>query len=345
MNAVGTIKEALKRAARQRGYNFYRVSREERSFIEDFERNVWNRNSPDVFGSKLSRLRDLKDRYIQVRLPIANHSIWAARGSAETTPDIGRGGVDLRTFRGPNAYVFSYAGSDPLAARLRYFIYADAARRKDPMQLLGRLREDGAFGCMTFDYPGIGRVSRDLLDSVLEINFLHKHLDVLGRDDLNVLDIGAGYGRMAHRMLEANPGIKSYTCVDAVPESTFLCEFYLEYRKLLGQARVIPLDKLEQQLGSTRYDLALNIHSFAECTFASIEWWLTQLKRMGIPKLMIVQNDPQLFRSTELDGTRRDYAPVLRNLGYEAIEKERVFEDPAAQELLGVQDNIFLFSL
>ena len=345
MSTFGAIRRSIKRSLRKTGYNIYRISDEDRSVIEKFEGSPPSATVEAVFGSKLSILRDLKSRYARVRLPIAIHSIWSARGNSETKPDIGRGGLDLLTFRGHCAYVFSYAGSDPVSARLRYYIYADAARRKDSMRLLERLREDGAFGCISFEYPGLGRVSRDLLDSVVELNFLHKHFGILERDDLNVLDIGAGYGRMAHRMLEANPHIKSYTCVDAVPESTFLCEFYLEYRKLLDKARVVPMDQLEQQLSSRHYDLALNINSFAECTFSAIEWWLSQLKLMDVRKLMIVQNDPELFLSTEPDQTRRDYRPLLHKLGYELIAREHLFDDPAAEDVMQVRDNMFLFSL
>src|SRR4030095_8950303 len=88
----------------------------------------------------------------------------------------------------------------------------------------------------------------------------------------------------------ANPRLKSYTCVDAVPVSTFLCEFYLKYRGLANLVQVVPMDELEQRLSS--YDLALNIHSFSECTYAAIEWWLRKLKQLRVRYLMIVPNNP-----------------------------------------------------
>jgi len=345
MSAFGGIKGTIRHALRKRGYHVYRISDEERSQLDAHERHSSARTVPADFGTDLSRLRELKTRYALVQLPVTSHSLWSAKGHSETKPDIGRGGVDLHNFRADSAYVFSYAGADPLAARLRYYLYADAIRRKDSMALLGKLHEDGAFGCVHFEYPGLGRVSRDLLDSVAVLNFLHKHLAVLERDDWRVLDIGAGYGRMAHRMLEANPRMKSYSCVDAVPESTFLCELYLRYRRVPDAARVVPLDQVQQTMSSTSYDLAINVHSFAECTFAAIEWWLNQLKSAGVRRLMIVQNDPERFLSTEADGTRRDYRPVLRKLGYELSVREPVLDDPAAQDVMQVKDHMFLFVL
>jgi SAM-dependent methyltransferase len=168
-------------------------------------------------------------------------------------------------------------------------------------------------------------------------------LNILERDDLRVLDIGAGYGRLAHRMLEAAPRIKSYTCVDAVPESTFLCEFYLQYRGLQDRVEVLPADELERHFDNGRYDLALNIHSFSECTYAAIEWWLRSLQKMDVRYLMIVPNSPESFLSLEKNRNRLDYAPLLRNLGYELIAREPVFEDPAVQQLMEVRDNMYLF--
>jgi len=68
------------------------------------------------------------------------------------------------------------------------------------------------------------------------------------------------------------------------------------------------------------------------------------LKVLGVRNLMIVPNDPESFLSFESDGTHRDYAPLLRTLGYEMIAREPVFDDPAVQEILN-KDHMFLFSL
>jgi SAM-dependent methyltransferase len=216
---------------------------------------------------------------------------------------------------------------------------------KDKAGLLRRLREDGAYGCLNFEYEGIGRVSRDLMDSVIELNFLERHLGVLSRTDLSVLDIGAGYGRMAHRTLEANPRLKAYTCADAVPESTFLCEYYLGFRGLRERVQVLPLHELESRLPLQRYDLALNLHSFSECTYAAIEWWLTQLARLGVRHLMLIPNEGERFLSVEPDGTRRDFAPLLSRVGYREIVREPLFGDPAVRQVMDVADVMFLFQL
>jgi putative sugar O-methyltransferase len=339
------IRRVIQHALRKIGYNIYRLSEEERRAYARYDDQLRKQDLTSIFGADLPRLQALRRRYDAVQLPVAIHSVWGARNTAEAQRDIGWGYVDLRSFRGHSAYVWDYAGSNLESTNLKYYLYTEAIRRKDAAGLLDKLSEDGAFGCVTFEYPGLPRVSRDLLDSVVEINFLDKHLQLLSRDDLSILDIGAGYGRMAHRVLEANPSISSYTCVDAVPESTFLCEFYTKYRGLQDRARVIPLDELETRLGEQTYQLALNIHSFSECTYAAIEWWLQRLQQMGVRNLLIVPNDPSEFMSTEVDRSHRDYTPLLDKAGYRLVAKEPVFDEPAVQALIGVRDHMYLFEL
>ncbi|WP_182481568.1 putative sugar O-methyltransferase [Nocardioides immobilis] len=341
MNPPIRLKRGLQRALRHRGYALYRLTAEERAAIERRD----DRESLDsVFGPSLDRLQELRRRYSEVDLPVAIHSVWGARKTRRGTTDIGWGGVDLRNFRGHSAYVWDYGSASFEATNLKFYLFTEAVRRKDRLGLLGTLTEDGAFGCSTYEYEGTGPVSRDLLDSVVEINFLDKHVGVVQRDDLRVLDIGAGYGRLAHRMLEAQPRIQSFTCVDAVPESTFLCEFYLAERGLEERVSVVPLDELTTTFESNPdYNLAINVHSFSECTYAAVEWWLQRLVDLEVRHLMIVPNNPAAFLSLEVDHRRRDYAPLLDQLGFKLVAQEPVFDDPQVQALIGVRDNMFLF--
>jgi hypothetical protein len=305
----------------------------------------------DVFGDRRRRLDELRQRYAAVDSPAAAHSIWAHRKSKANLVSTGLAGVDLTRFRASSSYVWNYYGlADEETERLKYYVFQQAVRSRDAAGLLDTLTEDGAFGCRTFEFGDLAPVSRDLLDSVAEINFLQRHVDVLGRADTRVLDIGAGYGRMAHRLLEANPEMSGYTCVDAVPESTFLCEFYLEFRGLDKRADIIALDEIEERLNGS-FDVALNIHSFSECTHDAVEWWLQRVRKLDIPYLMIVPNpneqfetDADRFVTSEPDGSKRNYLPLLTDLGYEQVDRASVV-DETARTVLGVNDVMFLFKL
>lgn len=250
----------------------------------------------------------------------------------------------LRHFRGESLFLWNLRDGEA-AARDRYRTYAGYVAARDHAGLLGRLHEDGAFGCWTFPVDGLGTVSRDLLDSVNELLFLDRRLQVLGRPGLRVLDIGAGYGRLAHRFTAAAPGLADYCCVDAVPEATFLSRYYLGYRGCIPPARVVPFDEIDTALAPGHFDLAVNIHSFSECPLEAIRWWLQQLRRLRVPDLLIVPNDGERLLSTERDRSRRPFEPLMADAGYRRVHGEPVIDDPAVRGLVGSHDSFLLFRL
>ena len=279
------------------------------------------------------RLRELRERYARVNLPM-RATMWGG--------DYLERELELTRFRGDNAYVWQFRNVGA-AARQKYYLYLRDLAARDTAGLLNILTEDGLFGCWTFEYPGWPRVSRDLLDSINELLFLDRHTGVLRRPGLTVLDIGAGYGRLAHRMLTAAPSLKSYLCADAVPESAFLCEYYLRFRGCADRAEVLPLDELDARLAERTLDLALSIHSFSEMGTPAIESWLSRVANGNTPWLLIVPNHADRLLTMEADGTWRDFSPLLAAHGYELAVKEPVFSDPTVREFMGVSDHFFLF--
>ena len=137
---------------------------------------------------------------------------------------------------------------------MNYVLTTFYVKSIDKLGLLQQLEEDDYFGNFNFLIDS-KKISRDLLDSITEIYFLDKHLNVSSLSGLTILDIGAGYGRLAHRMVEAFPNIQTYLCTDAVAISTFISEYYLRFRKLENRAKVVPLDAIE----STVDRLALHV--------------------------------------------------------------------------------------
>ncbi len=281
------------------------------------------------------RLRELRTTYAALDLPASDGSRWQ-RESIDAF-------LDLRYFRGETLITWHYREL-PRITRLKYFVLMRYVAERDELGLLDRLTEDGAFGCWTYDYPGYGRFSRDLLESVNEIAFLERELGLSHRESFSVLDVGAGYGRLAHRMTEAYPGLSDYCCLDAVPESTFLSEYYLRHRGCAPPARVMSLDAVDE-LGPGRFDLALNVHSFSECTLAAIGWWVDRLRELRVPRLLIVPNEPTDLLSLETDGRRLDFAPLLKEAGYSLLLRRPVVEDPAVRELVPLVDHFHLFGL
>jgi SAM-dependent methyltransferase len=281
------------------------------------------------------RLRGLRETYAALDSPASSGSRWH-RESIDAF-------LDLRYFRGETLITWHYREL-PRITRLKYFVLMRYVAQHDLLGLLEELDEDGAFGCWTYSYPEYGRFSRDLLQSVNEISFLERQLRLSQRERFSVLDVGAGYGRLAHRMAAAYSNLVDYCCVDAIPESTFLSEYYLSYRKSAPPARVETLDAADE-LTPGGFDLAVNIHSFSECTLAAIAWWVEQLRRLRIPQLLVIPNEPTELLSLEADGRRRDFGPLLEDAGYELVVREPVIGDPAVRELVPLTDHFHLFRL
>lgn len=296
-----------------------------RGFLPDGAADHLRRDNP--------RLRELHERYDALDWPVSVRSRWGEVLSVAW--------LNLAYFRGDNPYIWHYRESDRVT-ELKYFVLLGYEAALDEHQLIERLGEDGAFGAFTFEYPDRPVVGRDLLDSVNELLFLEEELGILSSDGLRVLDIGAGYGRMAHRVSQAVPGLARYTCLDAIPESTFLCEYYTRFRGL-EHVEVVELpDVPDLPVGG--YDLAFNIHSFSECPLVAIEWWMQQLARLEVPTFFLVPNEPEGFLSTEPDKTRLDYLGVIERHGYRLTVDRPMYEDRAVRELLEVPDRFCLFT-
>jgi hypothetical protein len=255
---------------------------------------------------------------------------YAAFEPRVTTPLVWKRGhvsrYDLRYFRGDNAYVWQVRDG---ARELNYALTAYYVKTIDALGLLDRLQEDELFGVHAFMVGG-KKVSRDLLDSIVEINFLERHLALASRPGLNVLDIGAGYGRLAHRMVSAFPGIGAYFCADAVPVSTFLCDYYLRFRGVAPRAQAVPLERVEAALAGRRIDLAINIHSFSECTPAAIEWWLELLGRHSVRHLFVVPNELDHGGEKLLTNDGADMLPLIERR-YRLSAKAPKYADPSLQ--------------
>jgi len=331
MGFRSTIKKMLKSILSR--YGFELVSKH---LIYDWQIEESTFNQREVLTSEGAKeylipsnpqLLAYQDRYKKCNYPSTEVLKW----TPELVDD-----VDILNFRGHNAYVYQEgSGNRNLFGYLLAYYYVKSV---DNQGFLDIFNEDNAFGAITYSFDD-RLISRDLLDSILEINFLERNLGLLKRKSLTVLDIGAGYGRLAHRMCKALPNISSYYCTDAVPLSTFIADYYLKFRGVNANAKVLPLDRIEKQMEDEPIDLALNIHSFSECKLAAIEWWLEILNRFQVPYLMIVPNSgKKLFTNDQID-----FMPLVQQYGYELMALEPKYQDPTAQKYALNPDHYHLY--
>lgn len=276
------------------------------------------------------RLADLRKRY--EGHPATAHTVWARQHLETELGTLGR-------FREDNGYVWQTRVSNPI----QYLLAAYYAKDHDPLGLYPRLEEDGAFGAHTFQHDGRA-LSRDMLDSIMEISFLEEQIGLSRIPDLSVLDIGAGYGRLAYRMTEALPNLARYLCADAVAESTYVSAFYAAYRGIDDTVDVVPLDEIEDVVSTTRIDVAVNIHSFSECPLAAIEFWLDLVRRARVPWLFIVPNTGGELVSSEADQSRAPFLASITSRGYELVTSRDKYHLSSATQRYGLfPGTYFLF--
>jgi hypothetical protein len=264
------------------------------------------------------RLLDLEARYAAMDPAATTPSVWTgARLSDE----------DLLYFRGDNHFIWQVRGPNRNALTYALVYYHLKAAGDDG--LIDRLGEDGSFGASVFTIDG-RTISRDLLDSVREIQFLRRHT-ALGEGRGTVLDIGAGYGRLAWRLEQASGAEVRIFATDAFARSTFIADYHLRHRGA-RLASAVPLDEVEALLASTPIDVAVNVHSFSECRLEAIAWWVEQLARHKVRHLMIVPNAGRSAgaRCQLSDGT--DFEPLLERFGYRIAVREPRYADPVVQD-------------
>lgn len=336
MNFRSLVRERLQATARRAGYDFVPAAN-----LFDWQRSdfrsvtteplkVLQPSDMQYLQAGNPRLIELRKKYADYGEPVNEPVVWTGTVT---------GSIDLSSFRGDNAYIWQRRGAD----EIRYGLTTYYLLNNDPLGLLDRLVEDGAYGCQTFDIDG-RIVSRDLLDSVRELSFLAKYTRIAGNAPPSILDIGAGYGRLAHRCTTAFPRIPGYYCADAVPESSFLCEFYLGARGLVNRAQMVMLTRTEQ-LTAPNLDLAINVHSFSECSVAAIKWWVRLLADKRVHQLFVVPNRVSADKRRMLTGYDADMSSIVESFGYVLRQYEPKYASPLLQKYGLYPAYYFLYEL
>ena len=251
--------------------------------------------------------------------------VWKKR--AEFDPDLK--GIDTSNFRAHNAYVWQANYS-----AVEYALSALWAERLDSFGMLEKTFEDGAFGAQCIRMND--RLwSRDLMDSILELTFLTDHLPAGYLEEKKVIDVGAGYGRLAHRLAEITANENLY-CTDGIALSTVPCRAYLRFRQLESRVSVLNLSDI---IGFTdNVDLAINVHSFSEMSVEAVCWWLDWLVERQVQYLFIVPNKPgpSLNDHTSL-------MPHLAARGFTLEAQRSKYEDPLVGKFALHQAAYYLF--
>ncbi|MFF3869788.1 putative sugar O-methyltransferase [Micromonospora sp. NPDC001898] len=105
-------------------------------------------------------------------------------------------------------------------------------------------------------------VCLDYLQAVHEVEFMAANLPL---DGARIVEIGAGYGRTCHTLL-SNHEVAGYTIVD-LPNTLALSHRYLRTvlePEQFAKIRFVSIDEVDEQVRGARFDLCVNVDSFAE---------------------------------------------------------------------------------
>ncbi len=168
----------------------------------------------------------------------------------------------------------------------------------------------------------------DYLQAVLELEFLEKNVSL---DGMNILEIGAGYGRTAHAII-SNHDVKSYQIVD-LENSLILSHGYLS--KVLDEDSFSKIRFIEAKQASSiteeRFDLAINIDSFAEMDAAVVHEYLNQIN--GICDRLYVKNPVGKYLDKSLDGHSEGEHVMTLALGTGVLRDViDIFDDQVVRE-------------
>lgn len=279
-------------------------------------------NKDPELGPDNPRLAELRDQYRAYKSDARAHSQWS-ESFAEN--------IDFGAFRGDSNYLWQYRDANvPLTYVATYYHHLVSGRK----DLLERCTEDSAFGTSGI-WLHEALITRDRLDSVAELGFLRDIFKLNETSAPRILDIGSGYGRFAWRTSQCFPDAQVLG-VDAVPESAFLCEYYLRYRGASPNIRMVPLPRLEAELREAPVDFAVAFNSLSECSAVAIRWWLRLLAEHQIPNLVVAPHSGfdggrKLF-SVELPGVERvELTSLFAEYGYERTVLREKYTEPAMQ--------------
>lgn len=269
------------------------------------------------------RLRKLQVDYSRESADAMDHTQWNREYVVRE--------IDLQLFRADSAYMWQHRDFNLPVSYLCTYYYLKQCNS----EMLECCSEDTLFGVHALEV-GDQVITRDRLDSVCELSFIQSALDLKKASKVRLLDIGCGYGRFAYRTVQCFPTAR-VVCADAIPESSFLCEFYLHFRDVAQSASICEFQEVRARLSVERIDLAVAINSLSECSARAISWWMRLLAESNIKYLFFVpssfyEGGKRAF-SEEID--RKDSCDIMQIFerhGYKIIRSAPKYDNSLMQE-------------
>ncbi len=238
---------------------------------------------------------------------------------------------DIKNFKTQryNRRFSALAPTDTISYEMFLWLYWQNIRKRDSLNLLNKLEEPQFGNPNTYIIKGT-RMSHDLLQSLDEFYAIYPNL-VTNNKHLIVVELGAGYGRLAYVFLNALPK-STYIVVD-LPGSLIIAQYYLSHlfshRKILTFEESRKIKKFDRALLSKykivfmapwqlpnivdkSLDVFISIYSFPEMTMSQIKNYLLLIDKKCKGIFYTKQYYDSINYKDRLRITRTDY-PTKKN--------------------------------
>jgi putative sugar O-methyltransferase len=231
--------------------------------------------------------------------------LWKRHNSIEVTREAV---ANLAGFKSSGVN-FKIALWDPTVNGMRYLktlIFNLSADLSDVNRArLRRIAHRDVGDPITITYDG-DRICLDYLQAVLELEFMASRVAL---DGATILEIGAGYGRTCHALL-SNHVLAAYHIVD-LEHSLHLARAYLGTVLTAEQLDTVyfhPVSDMDGPLADLRFDLCVNIDSFAEMNPETVRAYLDYIATRC--RYLYVNNPVGKYLDKSLDGHSQGAAVV-----------------------------------
>lgn len=121
------------------------------------------------------------------------------------------------------------------------------------------------------------KICLDYLQAVFELEFIEKYIKL---DGLNILEIGAGYGRTCHAIMSNHKVKTTYSIIDL---ENCLELSYKYLKRVLNKSNFSKINFIEVKdidlLSDSFFDLCINIDSFAEMDPEVVKYYLNYINK------------------------------------------------------------------
>jgi putative sugar O-methyltransferase len=174
------------------------------------------------------------------------------------------------------------------------------------------------------------KINMEYLFSVQEIMFLGQEFLKREGGVNSCTEIGGGYGRLCHAVIELFPNISSYTMVDLAPMQK-VSKMYLSKVLPSNQFKKVNFVEVNEVDKLDNFDLAININSFAEMRKEHVDEYLN-----------IINNKANMFYSRNTIG--KYTAESIGLLEYDEKQMKSALESGKCQNEIDIFDSDILIS-